>query len=302
MSLDCWVLVTTEGWGGALTVARAVGRVTAVVVGPRDLADQVAAAGPEEVRWVQPDVGVPEEAYASALAEQVSAAAPRMLIAASDPASRVLIGAAAARIRACLVPGVTSVTADGTTLLVQRSAIGGETIETVATDGPVAAIYAGEDVPVPATAPASPVTVLQLAPVAMTVLASDPIATATGLADAPRVVSFGRGVKARDDVELMRQLADALDAELACSMPVADDLGWLEKERYVGRSGNHITPNLYLAVGIAGAPQHMEGVRGARVIAAINSDPDARVFLTADYGIVGDLYQVVPELIKAVNK
>lgn len=300
MSLDCWVLVTTEGWGGALTVARAVGRVTAVVVGPRDLADQVAAAGPEEVRWVEPAVGVPAEAYAPALAEQISAVAPRMLIAASDPASRVLIGAAAGRIRACLVPGVMSVAAEGTTLLVRRAAVGGETIETVATDGPVAAIYGGEDVAVPATAP-TPLTVLQLAPVPMTVLASDPIAIATGLADAPRVVSFGRGVKARDDVALMRQLADALDAELACSMPVADDLGWLEKERYVGRSGNHITPNLYLAVGIAGAPQHMEGVRGARVVAAINSDPDARVFLTADYGIVGDLYQVVPELIKAVN-
>ncbi len=301
MSLDCWVLVTTEGWGGALTVARAVGRVIAVVVGPRDLADQVAAAGPEEVRWVEPDVGVPEEAYATALAEHISAMAPRMLIAASDPASRVLIGAAAGRIRARLVPGVTSVATEGTTLLVRRAAIGGETIETVTTDGPVAAIYGGEDVPVPATTP-TPLTVLQLAPVSMTVLASDPIAIATGLADAPRVVSFGRGVKAKDDVALMRQLADALDAELACSMPVADDLGWLEKERYVGRSGNHIAPNLYLAVGIAGAPQHMEGVRGARVVAAINSDPDARVFLTADYGIVGDLYQVVPELIKAVNK
>ena len=101
---------------------------------------------------------------------------------------------------------------------------------------------------------------------------------------------------------VVRRLAEALDAELACSMPIADDLGWLEKSRYVGRSGNHITPALYLAVGIAGASQHMEGVRGAKVVAAINSDPAARIFQTADYGIVGDLYEVIPALIAEVHK
>jgi electron transfer flavoprotein alpha subunit len=136
----------------------------------------------------------------------------------------------------------------------------------------------------------------------MRVVASEPVAVATGLDDAQRVVSFGRGVRAKDDVALVRALAEALDAELACSMPIADDLGWLEKSRYVGRSGNHITPALYLAVGIAGAAQHMEGVRGAKVVAAINSDPEARIFQTADYGIVGDLYEVIPAVIAEVHK
>jgi electron transfer flavoprotein alpha subunit len=125
---------------------------------------------------------------------------------------------------------------------------------------------------------------------------------ASGLDDAERVVSFGRGVKAKDDVALIGSLATALGAELACSMPIADDLGWLDKSRYVGRSGNHIAPNLYLAVGIAGAPQHLEGVRGARVLVAVNNDPDARIFHSADYGIVGDLYEVVPALIAEITK
>jgi electron transfer flavoprotein alpha subunit len=300
MSIDSWLLVTSNGWGGALALAREVGSVTVMVVGTRQLADQVAAAGPDDVRWVESPAGTPAEAYADGVAGLAAAAAPRVLIASSDAASRVLLGAAAARLGAAVVPGVIGLATDGPTLLVRRAAIGGETIETLAADGPVAAIYAGEDVTPPASAPTT-VTVVPLTPVQMAVLSSDPIAVASGLADAPRVVSFGRGVRARDDVALIRQLADTLDAEIACSMPVADDLGWLEKERYVGRSGNHISPNLYLAVGIAGAPQHLEGVRGARVVAAINNDPEARIFLSADYGIVGDLYEVVPELIKAVS-
>lgn len=300
MSIDSWLLVTSEGWGGALALARQVGRVTAAVVGSRELADQVAAAGPDDVRWVEAPHGTPAEAYADGVADLVAGAAPRMVIATSEPASRVLLGAAAARLGAAVVPGLIGVVTDGPTLLLRRAAIGGETIETLATDGPVAAVYAGEDVALPASGP-TPVTAVGVTPLQMAVLSSDPIAVATGLADAPRVVSFGRGVRARDDVGLIRQLADALDAELACSMPVADDLGWLEKERYVGRSGNHISPNLYLAIGIAGAPQHLEGVRGARVVAAVNNDPDARIFLSADYGIVGDLYEVVPALITAVS-
>ncbi|HEY5180391.1 MAG TPA: electron transfer flavoprotein subunit alpha/FixB family protein, partial [Dermatophilaceae bacterium] len=183
----------------------------------------------------------------------------------------------------------------------RRAAVGGETIETLATDGPVAAIYSGDEVSLPASAPA-PVSRLDVVAAAMRLVASEPVAVATGLDDAERVVSFGRGVRAKDDVAVVRGLAEALDAELACSMPIADDLGWLEKSRYVGRSGNHIKPALYLAVGIAGAPQHMEGVRGAKVVAAINSDPEARIFQTADYGIVGDLYEVIPALIAEVHK
>ena len=89
--------------------------------------------------------------------------------------------------------------------------------------------------------------------------------------------------------------------EIGCTMPVADDLGWLPKDRYIGRSGRHIAPGLYLAVGISGAAQHMEGVRDAKVVAAINNDPEARIFRTADYGVVGDLYEVVPALIDALD-
>ena len=297
-----WVLIASEAWSGALAMVQPLGgAVTAVVVGPRELADDVAASGSGDVLWLEPADGIPAEAYAGTLAAIVAAAAPRVLVSTYDPACRVVLGAASAQLHARLVPNVVGLAWAGDNVLVQRAAVGGATIETLSTDGPVAAIYAGDEVSLPARAPA-PVRRLDLAPAEIRILASEPVAVATGLDDAERVVSFGRGVRAKDDVALVRGLAEALDAELACSMPIADDLGWLEKSRYVGRSGNHITPALYMAVGIAGAPQHMEGVRGAKVVAAINSDPDARIFQTADYGIVGDLYEVIPALIAEVHK
>lgn len=302
MTTDTYLLVTADGWGGALAATRELaGRLTAVVFGPRDLADAVAAGGPDEVRWVQPAVGVPAEAYALALAETLAAAAPVVLVAGSDPAARVLLGAAAARLELPVLPGAVGFGVDGGSVLVRRALVGGETIETCSLPSGVAAVFTGEDVPAASCAPA-PVSPLELTPSAITVLGSEPVGVASGLEDAERVVSFGRGVRSKADVALIAALAQACGAELACSMPIADDLGWLDKSRYVGRSGNHIAPNLYLAVGIAGAPQHLEGVRGARVVAAVNSDPDARIFGSADYGIVGDLYEVVPALIEEITR
>jgi electron transfer flavoprotein alpha subunit len=297
-----WVLITTDPWGGALAAVQSLGAdVTAVVVGPRSLADQVSTAGPAEVLWVEPAESVPAEAYSTALAAVIGAAQPSVLVSTSGPSARVLLGSAAAQLHAQVVPRMVGLAPDGASVLVRRAAVGGETIETLAGDGPLAAIYEGDDA---APGPIAPATVsrLELTPAPLLVVASEPIGVASGLDDAQRVVSFGRGVRAKEDVSVLRGLAEALDAELACSMPIADDLGWLEKSRYVGRSGNHIKPALYLAVGIAGAAQHMEGVRGTKVIAAINNDPQARIFQTADYGIVGDLYEVIPALIAEVHK
>ena len=124
---------------------------------------------------------------------------------------------------------------------------------------------------------------------------------ASDLGSASRIVSAGRGFKAEADLDLARELAGALGAELACTRPLAEGLDWLPRDRYVGVSGQQVTPDLYVAVGVSGQLQHMSGVSGARTIVAINSDADAPVFAYADYGIVGDLYQVVPALTAALG-
>jgi electron transfer flavoprotein alpha subunit len=110
----------------------------------------------------------------------------------------------------------------------------------------------------------------------------------------------GRGIKEAENLPLVQELAAALGAELAASRPICDN-GWLPIERQVGSSGQTVAPKLYLAVGISGAIQHLVGMKGSQCVVAINKDADAPIFEVADYGIVGDLFEVVPSLTEAIR-
>ena len=116
------------------------------------------------------------------------------------------------------------------------------------------------------------------------------------LTQAERIVAVGRGIKGAEHLELVRRLAKALNAEVAASRPICD-AGWLPMDRQIGSSGQTVAPTLYLALGISGAIQHLVGMKGSRTIVAVNKDADAPIFEVADYGIVGDLFEVVPALI-----
>jgi electron transfer flavoprotein alpha subunit len=122
---------------------------------------------------------------------------------------------------------------------------------------------------------------------------------AVDLSAADRIVSAGRGIREQKHIALIEQLAQALGAEVAASRPICD-AGWLPMDRQIGSSGQTVAPKLYMAVGISGAIQHIVGMKGARTIVAINKDPDAPIFEIADYGIVGDLFEVVPAIVAAL--
>jgi electron transfer flavoprotein alpha subunit len=123
---------------------------------------------------------------------------------------------------------------------------------------------------------------------------------AVDLSQAERIVSVGRGIKEQANIALAQKLAEALHAEIAASRPICD-AGWLPMERQVGSSGQTVAPKLYLALGISGAIQHLVGMKGSSTVVAINKDPDAPIFEIADYGIVGDLFEIVPAIIEAVK-
>ena len=124
---------------------------------------------------------------------------------------------------------------------------------------------------------------------------------AVDLSQAARIVAVGRGIRAQDKLPLAEELARALGAELAASRPICD-AGWLPLERQVGSSGQTVAPKLYLALGISGAIQHAVGMKAAKTIVAINKDAEAPIFELADYGIVGDLFDIVPALVKELQR
>lgn len=121
------------------------------------------------------------------------------------------------------------------------------------------------------------------------------------LSGAEKIVSVGRGIGKEENIPLIRNLAASLKAELGCSRPIVD-ASWLPSTHQVGSSGQTVSPKLYLALGISGAIQHMVGMKGSKSIIAINKDPEAPIFEIADFGVVGDILEIVPKLTEALNE
>jgi electron transfer flavoprotein alpha subunit len=124
---------------------------------------------------------------------------------------------------------------------------------------------------------------------------------AVDLGQAERIVAVGRGIRSQENIPLAEKLAKAMDAEVAASRPICDN-GWLPMERQIGSSGQTVAPKLYVALGISGAIQHLVGMKGSRTIVAINKDAEAPIFEVADYGIVGDLFEIAPAIITELEK
>lgn len=131
----------------------------------------------------------------------------------------------------------------------------------------------------------------------------NPLAKQGGkIADAYKVCSIGLGLSAQKDLPIIQSLAESIGAEVGCSRPFAEDRQWLPLNRFVGMSGQKFKGSLYVAIGISGSVQHLAGIRDAKIIVAINTDERAPIFANADYGIVGDLYEIVPLLTQALKQ
>lgn len=303
MNINSWIIIIDERRaGGMLDAARKLGgEVVAAVVGPRVLADTMAGLGFDRVLCFETAEGVPAEAYAAQVAEAAKAAVPRLVLASDAPVGRMLLGAVAAKLNAALIGAVRALAVDGERIVVSRSTAEGKVLEDVEVQSALAVIYDGEDMEVSSTQ-STPVELIPVVDPGLTLRLIETIeagADSAGLLTAARVVGVGLGIGSKDNLKLIEELAEAMHAETACTLPVCDDMRWFTSHSVVGSSHNQIAPDLYIALGISGQPQHMSGIRDAKVVVAVNNDPEARIFKNCDYGILGDLNKIVPALAAA---
>ncbi len=289
------------------------GTAEAVVVGgaeARAVADQAAGWQLGAVRFVAGE-GVAHYTpggYAGALAEAVEADRPAVVLFPHTYQSVEYVPRLAQALGAALVPEAVSFEQRDGRLVWRRPVLGGKLVAEVAArgEGPVlVTLQSGAFAADQLAAAAEPAPILEQSTTAAAdreVLGVEEAAEQqVDLSQAPVIVAVGRGVGKQENLVLVRELAEALGAEIGASRPVIDS-GWLERERQIGSSGQTVAPRLYVALGISGAIQHVVGMKGSQVVVAINKDPGAPIFAIADYGVVGDLHEVVPALTAAVRE
>ena len=294
-----YILVAGDARISALAAA-APGATTAVVVGTRAVADAVATSGVGSVVWLGEPGDAPLEAFAGPVADLVAAAAPDVVLASTRPADRVLAGAVAARLGAPVHTMASRVEVHDGAAEVTRAVFGGIARQTLRTAGPVVVVVDGGTLGEGGSAPVEEVAAAP-APTVRVVETRAAERTQVDLGRAQRIVAVGRGLKAQEDVAVVEGLAAVLGAETACSRPLAEGVGWFTKDRYVGVTGQHVQPDLYVALGISGQLQHTVGARAAGTVVAVNTDASCPYFAEADYCVVGDLYAIAGALTDALR-
>ena len=247
------------------------------------------------------------DAYQKVLAAAVKARAPRVTLVANTSMGMDLGAGLAAELGWPLVAYCRDARLEGGTLVATSQIYGGKMLAEADVPGPhaVLSMLAGSSPAEAGRAAGAPAVeeIAVSAGASPRVRFKRLIQPAAGDVDITRegvLVSVGRGIQSKDNLPVVEELAQALGGTVSASRPIVDQ-GWLPKTRQVGKSGMTVKPKLYVAVGISGAPEHLEGMRGAGLIVAINSDPGAPIFDVAQYGIVGDLFDVLPLLTEKIK-
>ncbi|EOD1043237.1 TPA: electron transfer flavoprotein subunit alpha [Citrobacter farmeri] len=243
------------------------------------------------------------ENYAETLAAQIREKGNGLLLMAATKRCKALGARLSIQLDAAMVNDATAVSVEENALFAEHRMYGGLAFGKEKLNSPLAIITLAPGVLEPVAANPvhdCPVVTAEWVAPQQEILCQERRAkslSSVDLSKAKRVVGVGRGLAAQDDLNMVHELAAVLGAEVGCSRPIAEGENWMERERYIGVSGVLLKSELYLTLGISGQIQHMVGGNGAKVIVAVNKDKNAPIFNYADYGLVGDIYKVVPALI-----
>mgnify|MGYP001182241061 CR=1 FL=1 len=284
-----------------VSFGKSTGQETYVIAFSGEEVEALSQCGADKVLNISGDSDIIEN-NARGLADLLRERAASLLLVGATARGRDLASRVAGYLDCAMASDATAIELEGSTLHISRVMYGGAAVDEETLPLPaVATLSAGHFEATSGTSPVEDATIdvdnrvrfVENTPI---------VKEGTDLSRAKAIVSIGMGIDKEEDVDMVRELADQLGAELGCTRGIAEERHWLPIEQYVGLSGVSVSPNLYLTLGISGQVQHVAGIRGSKIIVAIDKNPEAPIFSACDYGIIGDLYEVVPLLTGALKK
>jgi len=292
---------------GAAIAAQLQTSAEGVVLGTthEDLAD-LGKYGVQKIHHVNKEAlnNFDAQVYTKVIAQAVAASGATVVIFSNNVDGKAIAPRLSARLKAGLVAGAVALPDTSNGFTVKKNVFSGKAFANITVNTPIKIIALSPNAYKTIAAEGKAEVILLDATVdtaKVKVTKTNKVSGEISLAEAEIVVSGGRGLKGPENWGMIEELAKLLHAATACSRPVAD-IGWRPHHEHVGQTGLAIAPNLYIAIGISGAIQHLAGVNRSKCIVVINKDPEAPFFKAADYGIVGDAFEVVPKIIEAVKQ
>jgi Electron transfer flavoprotein, alpha subunit len=302
---DVWIFAENLGTLAELcTCGWKLGQsVSALVIGSSGDAENALTIGVDRVFWLEKSESVMLEDYTLSIYNHLLEKQPQMLLLGASTRARLIAGRLAAKLETSVLTDVMDCLIEESNILANRMVYGGTAIQTEQSDSKIVIATVGSGVfkpvlqgeihgsieTIPFAEPQRRIRCLERR-------AKDTVAV--NLHAAKRIIAVGRGIANKDDLKMVEEFAGLVNAEIGCTRPISEGEGWLPRERYIGVSGvMQLKPDIYFAVGVSGQIQHMVGCNQARIMVAINQDKNAPIFKQTDYGIVGDLYKVIPALI-----
>ena len=285
-------------------------RVSALLYQDSEYAEDCVSHGADEVMFLTPLPGEqPAESCIPIIVDESKKGDPDLILLSATLRGKNMAALLAARLNAGLVSSCTQIDYDETSkaLVMERLTYGGAAVQKVI----CSARPAMATIPPRTYEAAMPTTGRQGNVRELPSPSPSPIKVierkvkekeVKDISEARVVVCVGRGIEKEEDLAIARQLAEVMGGSIACTRPIAEELHWLPEDLCIGLSGVQVKPDLYLGIGVSGQVQHITGIRNAKVIAAVNKDENAPIFKAADFGIIGDLYDVVPKLISELKK